>query len=61
MKRGCPVPPFRLVISMRTHVVDGWRAGTSILRQRRCPLLIKNFTPCFIQAWLHGSGGTGSD
>lgn len=39
MKRGCLVPPFRLVISMRTHVVDGWRADTSILRQAQMPSL----------------------
>lgn len=39
MKRGCPVPPFRLAISMRTHVVDGWRVGTSILRQPQMPSL----------------------
>lgn len=39
MKRGCPVPPFRLAISMRTHVVDGWRVATSILRQPQMPSL----------------------
>lgn len=39
MKRGCPVIPFRLVIAMRTHVVDGWRVDTSILRQPQMPSL----------------------
>lgn len=42
MKRGCPMPPFRLVISMRTHVVNSWSVGTSSLRQPQMPL---NFSP----------------
>lgn len=39
MKRGCPMPPFRLVISMRTHVVNSWSVGTSSLRQPQIPTL----------------------
>lgn len=39
MKRGCPIPPFRLVISMRTHMVDGWRIVASSLKQPRMPSL----------------------
>lgn len=39
MRRGCPVPPFRLVISMRTHVVSSWSvpACTSRLTQPQIP------------------------
>lgn len=39
MRRGCPMPPFRLVISMRTHVVNSWSVGTSSLRQPQMPCL----------------------
>lgn len=37
MKRGCPLPPFRLVISMRTHVVNSWSVATSSPRQPQMP------------------------
>lgn len=39
MRRGCPMPPFRLVINMRTHVVNSWSVGTSSLRQPQMPCL----------------------
>lgn len=39
MKRGCPMPPFRLVISMRTHVVNSWSIGTTSPRQPQMPSL----------------------
>ena len=39
MKRACPMPPFRLVISMRTHVANSWSVGTSSLRQPQMPSL----------------------
>lgn len=51
MRRGCPAPPFRLVISMRTHV-NSWSVGTSSLRQPQMPCLDLIFFSAPPPRWL---------
>lgn len=55
MKRGCPVSPLRLVISMRTHVVSSYNTSsvaTSSPRQQPMPPLDYTFNVLFRAGYM---------